>query len=164
MSLYHLSVTLHLVAALFWLGGMFVLGLVGAPVLRQVEPPAMRVALFQDLGLRFRNSGWVAIGILLLTGVANLGFRGVLRWGVLTAPHFWTTPFGRALGWKLIAVLAMISASAIHDFVLGPMASRLRPGSPEAERARRWAALLARANAFIGILVVLLAVRLARGG
>lgn len=164
MSLYHLNVTLHVVAALFWLGGMFFLGVVGAPVLRQVEPPAMRVALFRDLGLRFRNAGWFAIGVLVATGVGNLWFRGVLSWSVLSQGHFWATPYGRALGWKLAAVTTMVVVSAVHDFVLGPAASAARPGTPEAERARRWAAYLARANAFVGLLLVLFAVRLARGG
>src|SRR5690554_4486628 len=50
MSLYHLNVTLHVLAALLWLGGMFFLAVVGAPVLRKVEPAALRARLFQELG------------------------------------------------------------------------------------------------------------------
>jgi hypothetical protein len=65
---------------------------------------------------------------------------------------------------KLVAVIAMILVSAIHDFVLGPMAGRATAGSPEAIVLRRRAALLARVNAAIGIVVVAAAVRLARGG
>jgi hypothetical protein len=57
----------------------------------------------------------------------------------------------------------MLAASAAHDFVLGPAASRLDPGSLEAEKARRGAMILARVNAVLGLLVVVLAVRLARG-
>jgi hypothetical protein len=52
----------------------------------------------------------------------------------------------------------------VHDFWLGPLAGRLRAGTPEALRARRLAAWLARINAVIGIVIVILAVRLARGG
>ena len=59
--MYYLTVTLHVFAALFWLGGMFFLGVVGAPVLRKVEPPELRSRLFQDLGRAFRTSGWIAI-------------------------------------------------------------------------------------------------------
>lgn len=164
MSLYHLNVTLHILAALLWLGGMFFLGVVGAPVLRRVEPPALRAALFRDLGLRFRGVGWFAIGVLLLTGVGNLWFRGLLHWDTLTAADFWATPYGHALGWKLAAVTTMIVISAVHDFILGPAASAARAGTPEALRWRRWAALLARVNAFVGLIVVIAAVRLARGG
>ena len=50
MSWYLVNVTIHVFAALFWLGGMFFLALVGAPVLRKVEPPELRARLFQQLG------------------------------------------------------------------------------------------------------------------
>lgn len=164
MSLYHLNVTIHLLAALLWLGGTFFLGVVGAPVLRKVEPPALRAALFRDIGQRFRGIGWASIGVLLVTGVGNLWFRGLLRWDLFTEAHFWATPYGTALGWKLVAVGTMLVVSFIHDFILGPAASRARAGTPEANRLRRWAALLARGNAFVGVVVVIVAVRLARGG
>ena len=41
---YYLIVTLHVLAALLWLGGMFFLGLVGAPALRV---PALRVSVLR---------------------------------------------------------------------------------------------------------------------
>lgn len=164
-SAYLAVVTLHVLAALFWLGGMFFLGLVGAPVLRRVEPPALRQKLFHDLGLRFRTSGWVAVGVLVVTGVLILHYRGLLHWrGALGTPAFWATTFGRALALKLMAVTAMIGVSAVHDFVLGPAAGRAEPGTPRALALRRRAAGLARGNALIGLVIVVAAVRLARGG
>ncbi len=160
--LYYLIVTLHILAALLWLGGMFFLGVVGAPVLRAVEPAALRQQLFQQLGLRFRSIGWGAIAVLVITGALVLHLRG-LRWSaVLASGAFWASAFGHALAAKLIAVTAMIAVSFFHDFVLGPAAGRAAPGSPHALVLRRRAALFARANALIGIIVVLAAVRLAR--
>jgi copper resistance protein D len=164
VSLYFVNVTLHLLAALLWLGGMFFLAAVGAPVLRTVEPPELRALLFRRLGEQFRLVGWLAIAVLLVTGTANLYFRGMLSTGVLTSGGFWATPYGHALAWKLGAVAAMLVVQAVHDFRHGPAASRLTPGSPEALRMRRTAALLARASAVLGIIVVIAAVRLARGG
>lgn len=163
MNLYYANVTVHVLAALFWLGGMFFLGVVGAPVLRSVEPPALRAQLFASLGARFRSAGWIAIAILLVTGLINLSFRGLLGAALLDA-EFWGTRYGVALGWKLATVVVMITISAIHDFVLGPAAGRMKPGSPDALAARRRAAILARINAFVGVLLVIAAVRLARGG
>lgn len=163
-QLYYLNVSVHLLAAMFWLGGMFFFAIVGAPALRRVDPPTLRAALFEQLGERFRTAGWIAIGLLLLTGTFNLWFRGMLSDDVLGRAGFWSTPFGRTLGWKLVAVTAMLAVSAVHDFALGPAASRHPPGSPEALRARRSAAVIARVNALLGVMVVLLAVRLARGG
>lgn len=163
-TLYYFSVSIHVLAAMLWLGGMFFLGLVGAPILRAVEPPALRQRLFQQLGTRARAVGWWAIIVLLITGVLNLYFRGWLQWsGVLGSAAFWRTGAGIALAVKLSAVALMVVVSAVHDFMLGPMAGRLAAGSPAALSFRRRAALLARVNALIGILIVIAAVRLSRG-
>lgn len=149
---------------MLWLGGMFFLAAVGAPVLRRIDPPSLRSELFRAFGARFRVVGWIAVGILLATGVLNLALRGLLDAETLGDAAFWSRPYGRALAWKLGLVAAMVSLSAVHDFVLGPLSSRLVPGSPEALAARRRAAWLARINAALGVALVAVAVRLARGG
>lgn len=162
--LYWISVTLHILAAMFWLGGMLFLGVVGAPVLRAVEPASLRQALFEALGVRFRSAGWVAIALLLVTGLLNLYYRGLLAWsGVLGDAAFWRTALGHALAFKLAAVVLMTVVAAFHDFVLGPAAGRAIAGSSEALRLRRNAAMLARVNALVGVALVVAAVRLARG-
>jgi copper resistance protein D len=162
--LYLTSVTIHLLAAMLWLGGTFFLAIVGAPVLRRVEPAALRSELFRRLGTRFRAVGWIAIAVLVGTGIANLAFRGMLNPETLGSAAFWQRPYGQALAWKLALVAVMLSLAGVHDFALGPRASRYAGGSPEAAAARRSAAWLARANAVLGIALVAVAVRLARGG
>lgn len=164
MSLYFLNVTVHVFAALLWLGGMFFLAVVGAPVLRSVEPPELRSLLFRRLGEQFRIVGWIAIAILLVTGTLNLHFLGILVPGVLGSADFWSSGYGHSLAWKLGGVTAMLIVQAVHDFRVGPAAARLTPGTPEALTTRRRAALLARLSALFGIIVVIAAVRLARGG
>jgi len=159
---YYVLVTIHVLAALLWLGGMLFLGVVGAPVLRAIEPPALRQRLFSELGRRFRTVGWVAVSTLVATGTLMLNARGLLHWSVLGSAAFWHTAFGTTLALKLTAVTTMIVVSAVHDFLHGPAAGRAAPGSPAALAMRRRAALLARANALVGILLVLAAVRLAR--
>ncbi len=163
-TLYTLSVTLHVLAAIFWLGGMFFLGVIGAPVLRSVDPPSLRVELFRKIGERARLWGWSSIGILVATGVLNLHLRGLLSVEQWVNPNFWTSRMGRALAWKLAIVAAMVAASAVHDFILGPRAGRRELSRSTRETMRRRAALLARANAGLGILLVYWAVRLSRGG
>jgi uncharacterized membrane protein len=163
-ALYLANVTLHVLAAMLWLGGMFFFAIVGAPVLRRVEPAPLRMQLFQAAGERFRIVGWACIAVLLVTGVVNLWFRGVLSADTLGAASFWSSPYGGALAHKLVGVALMLLVSAVHDFVHGPAASRLAPGSPEAVAARRRAAIWARVNALLGLVVLISAVRLARGG
>jgi uncharacterized membrane protein len=163
--LYYLNVTVHVLAAMLWLGGMFFLGVVGAPVLRAVEPEVLRQRLFSELGERFRTAGWWAIAVLVLTGTLGLYYRGWLHWsGVLGEASFWSTPTGHALGTKLAAVVVMIGIELVHDFVQGPRAARAMAGSAEAILLRRRAAWLARINALVGVLLVAAAIRLARGG
>ena len=163
-TLYYINVSAHLLAALLWLGGMFFLAVVGAPVLRHVEPATLRRDLFSRIGEQFRIVGWIAIAVLLLTGVGNLYFRGIFSAGLLGNPAFWGSSYGKALAIKLVAVLLMLVVQAVHDFIHGPRSGRLDPATQEGLRARRMAAWLARLNAIAGLVVVLAAVRLARGG
>jgi len=162
--IYYTSVTVHVLAAMLWLGGMFFFALVGAPVLRKVEPPTLRAQLFKQLGERFRTAGWMAIAVLIVTGLVNLYYRGLLSAEVWTNPAFWRSSVGTALAWKLGTVTTMIAISGVHDFISGPAFARFEPGTAGALRARRAAAWLARVNAAVGVVLVIAAVRLARGG
>ncbi|HVZ49311.1 MAG TPA: DUF4149 domain-containing protein [Gemmatimonadaceae bacterium] len=160
---YYINVTIHVLAAMLWIGGMLFLGLVGAPVLRAVEPPALRQSMFDTLGRRFRTVGWIAVAVAVVTGVGNLQFRGLLHWhGVLDSRAFWSTRPGMALALKLAFVLLMILVEAYHDFVIGPRAGRAEPGSAEAARLRVQASRLARMAGACGLGVVAAAVVLAR--
>lgn len=161
---YYVNVTIHILAAMLWLGGMFFLGLVGAPVLRGIEPPALRQQLFDQFGRRFRTLGWITVAIAVITGIENLRWRGWLHWhGVFDSPQFWSSRVGIALALKLIFTTLMLAVEAYHDFVIGPQAGSFAPGSPEALAHRRKAALLARFAGISGLVLVCAAVVLARG-
>lgn len=162
-GLYLTSVTLHVLAALYWLGGMWFLALVAAPVLRRDLAPEQRALVFQKMGYRFRFQGWLALAVLLVTGVANLQLRGWLRPEVMGEADFWARPLGHALVGKLGMVIVMFALAGIHDFLLGPLASPETP--PERRQQLRKAAVwVARINAVAGLVLVYFAVRLARGG
>jgi putative copper export protein len=161
---YYVNVFIHVLAAMVWLGGMLFVAAVGAPVLRQVEEPELRQSLFRSLGVQFRLVGWICIAVLLVTGVLNLQFRGLLSADVLGSADFWRGAYGRALFWKLLFVVVMVTLAAIHDFWMGPRASRLEAGSSRALRHRAVAAWMGRANALVGLALLWVAVRLARGG
>jgi putative copper resistance protein D len=159
---YHVTLFLHVGAAIVWLGGMLAFVVI-APIVREVEDDAARQRLFQRLGERFRVVGWACIGVLLATGPLQLWFRGWWGAAVLGSSLFWGSPLGHTLALKLTAVMAMLVVQAIHDFWLGPLAGRAVPGTPRAQALGRRAALLARLNAVVGILLIWLAVQLARG-
>ncbi|HEY8515440.1 MAG TPA: CopD family protein [Candidatus Binatia bacterium] len=164
-ALYVVSVWLHLVAAVVWIGGMVFLAAVVVPALRTPELAPSRVALLHVAGVRFRRIGWIAIGTLLVTGVLNLTLRG---YGVaqLGSAAFWQSRFGVVLLLKLLVVAVIVTLSVVHDFVVGPRATRVlraNPTSPEAARIRRNASWLGRANLVLALIVLALAVMLVRG-
>ncbi len=163
VSLYFINVTVHILAAFLWLGGLLFLGIVGAPVLRQVEPQRLRAELFSRFGNYFRPIVWTAIAVLLVTGVLNLHFRGQLTWDTLGAGAFWSSSSGRALAWKLLCVAGIVIGSAYHDFVIGPAASRAKAGTSEAVALRRRASWVARINTVLALLLIIAAARLTRG-
>jgi uncharacterized membrane protein len=134
---------LHLMAAITWIGGMLFIALVLVPVARRLSDPTLRGRLLQETGRRFRTVGWVALGLLLASGLANLWVRPYL----LGAPRF---------HWKLALVALALVLSAAHDFVLGPRAGR--PGADPSLRVR--ASWVARLNVLVVLVVVLLGLAL----
>lgn len=75
-----LLITLHVLAAVVWVGGMFFAYMVLRPAAGPLEP-ASRLALWQRVFRRFFPWVWASIGILLVSGYAMLivrfgGFAG----------------------------------------------------------------------------------------
>lgn len=161
--MYLTLVTVHILAAITWLGGVLFLALVGAPALRRVEPPSERAALFEAIGMRFRVVGWSAVAILLVTGVWLLHVRGWLSPELLLAPAFWGSGVGRALAWKLALVTTMLVLSLVHDVAsTTPRGRGAAAGGEQTAATRRWVMMLARVGALAGLGAVVAAVRLVR--
>lgn len=163
-ALYFLSVWLHVLAAIVWIGGMFFLVLVIVPWMR-TQDRALGARLLSETGPRFSKVGWVAFSILLATGVFNLAHRGV-RLGDLVDPAWLASPLGHTVAAKLAVFTLVVILSAIHDFAHGPKALReiaRDPSSPAAEAARRRASLLGRLNAILALVLVALGVAIVRG-
>jgi putative copper export protein len=164
-DLYLLSVYVHLLCAAIWIGGMLFLALVIVPVLRRPEMRVQAPALFATTGIRFRAVGWATLVTLVATGLVQTSYRAG---GVATLgdPVWWSLPFGRILALKLALVAVTLTLAAIHDFWIGPHASRLLECDRESPRAQRWrnaASWLGRVNLLLGLGIVALAVILVRG-
>ncbi len=151
------NLTVHLLAAFVWVGGMLFMSLVLAPVGRGLSAEARR-AVLSPVGRRFRTVGWICIGLLLLTGGLNL--------------YFFRLPLEGLLLVKLSLVLCMLLLSVLHDFFLGPRMVLLleratAPGGealrPAMARAGMQVGLLARLNLLLGVSVVFLGMLIGRG-
>ncbi len=164
-ALYLFSVWLHILAAMVWIGGMVFLVVVLVPFIRQPAYRSIAAPLIRWAGLRFRLVGWLCFGILLLSGIFNLAYRGI-SWGLLGTAQFWQSFFGHILALKLFLVVLIFLISALHDFLIGPKAGALMQGNPmapETQRLRRQAGLLGRINLLLALIVVALGVMLVRG-
>lgn len=82
--------------------------------------------------MRFRVVGWGCLGLLLLSGIFNVGYRG-FGWTDAVTGRLWHGPFGRILGIKLLVVAVILLLSALHDFVIGPQATALLRITPASQ-------------------------------
>lgn len=150
---------LHLVAAMVWVGGQLFLPLALTPVLKRRFPPEQRVELIAAVGTRFRPFAWVALGILVLTGLqrASLVFGGF--------PELWqglsSTDYGQILKAKLLLVIMILLLQLLHDFVLGPRLQKLsEQRSPGLARARAATIGIALGSVLLSLVIVGLAANL----
>jgi putative copper export protein len=154
-ALYLISVVLHILAAALWVGGMGFFALVVVPVVRRNLGEAQARNVLREAGARFATIGWVVLGLLVATGIANLAFRGVLP--LLVTASFWLTSFGSTLATKLTLFALVLVTSLAHS-----LDARRSIGS-QPSRAPFRAAMLGRATLLLSIAVVVLAVFLVRG-
>lgn len=135
-------VWLHLLAAAVWLGGILYASHLVVPALARGE------RAYAALLTRGRPLAWVAVGLLLATGLDNL------RRARLDSPWL--------IG-KLVLVVALLALAAHRDFALVPRATRelergVAPGLALA--GIRW---LDRALVVLAAVVLFLAAGVARG-
>jgi uncharacterized membrane protein len=164
-GIYLLSVWLHIMAAVVWVGGTIFLVIVLVPAIRRPQFAGVASALIRWTALRFRSLGWICFSVFLLSGALNLVARGI-DWQELNGAVFWQGSFGRTLAIKLIVVAAILAISAFHDFFLGPRAAsawEADAGSAETLRLRRQAVRLGRLNLLLALMVILLGIMLVRG-
>ncbi|WKZ33309.1 MAG: DUF4149 domain-containing protein [Thermodesulfobacteriota bacterium] len=151
------ALLLHILAAIFWVGGMLFLVIVIAPYLKSVPDPKAKSQIYQVVGKKYRFWGWVAIVTLLVTGPVMLYYLWAIPPSGIIDPALHSTGFGQALAAKLALVALIVISSLVHDFWLGPRA-RSSPGYS------RLAKIFGRTNLIIALLIVLFATYLRTGG
>jgi putative copper export protein len=159
---FSLSLLIHLIALALWLGGIVFFLIVLGPAVQELEPRLAITTLNQGrLGLEMAS--WIAIGLLLLTGIFNLVERVPA-----SGAHVGET-YGIILGVKLFLFAAMVVHHCLQVFKYAPAISSLTAELPHGLTAwpepllshwRRWFLLL-KINAALGPIVVLLGLALA---
>ena len=150
---------IHLLAAVAWVGGMAFLSVVLVPVLRRDGMFAQYGMLFRTVAYRFRAVVWGAMGILVGTGLVLAVRRSIS----VTEPQQWPTIFAVKMGF----VVLLFSLTLLHDLVVGSQMRRVL-GTAETERTARdrmfvrFSKVVPRVSLLVALLVLLLAVVLAR--
>lgn len=163
-ELFLVAKTVHILAVSVWVGGMIFVAMVLAPKLRRL-PAYQRGTLFSELGRRFSRIGWIAIVLLVVSGL----LQAYARTGDLM--RIFSGTFGTLLALKVALVALLLAEGAVHDFLLGPrqteweqrMANGERP-EPSYYSLRRKTLWLARTQLLGALIVVILGVVLTRTG
>jgi uncharacterized membrane protein len=117
-------VIVHLLAACVWVGGSIALVVAGVPAIRVLEGEPRQRAM-REIGLRWRPLGYGALLTLAVTGVP-------------LAQHGYDegrSPFQTVLWVKVGLSVALVLASYLHNFVLGPRLQReIRERRPQSSR------------------------------
>ena len=115
---------IHLLAACVWVGGSIALIVAGIPAIRVLEGEPRQRAM-REIGLRWRPLGYGALTVLALTGVP-------------LAQHDFAegrSPFQTVLWVKIGLSVALVAASWVHNFVLGPrLQEEIREGREQTTR------------------------------
>jgi uncharacterized membrane protein len=163
-ALFVVSLWIHILAAATWIGGSVFLVLVLVPVLRNPATRGGGLELIRPVARRFLRVVWTCFALLIVTGTVNVLVHGGGDLGLITTSPFWSSAYGHVLAWKLTFVGSILLLSTLHDFVLGPVATRAaRAGAPGAGRVRLAVRWVGRLTLLLGLFVVGLGVALGRG-
>lgn len=112
---------LHIVAAGFWVGGLFHLALTMTRGISGLEGRQRLRVLERAIPL-FTRLAVVSTVVIALTGVYNSWIH-VDRLSAL-----WSTPYGEALSVKIVLFLVMVALGGLNTFVIHPRAERMLAG------------------------------------
>jgi putative copper resistance protein D len=111
-----LAYSVHMFAAAAWVGGLPAL-LFALVEQRHFDPDAAREWTV-DLLLRFSAMAVIAVALIVISGIANAGFRVSGSFDKL----FWT-PYGEVLVTKIAAVTVMLALAYFNRFIALPKLS-----------------------------------------
>ena len=163
--MYYLSVFIHIVSAMFWLGGMLFTVVVLVPVSRHNLFKGIKGQFFAVVGKKFSRASWLIFPVLIVTGITNLLGRGYSL-PDLASTSFWLSEFGQALAVKLHLFAFILIISGVHDFYAGPKAAALMDDAPDKSKTLRFRKLsswLGRVNLLLGLGILYYAMKLLRG-
>jgi len=153
MTAFALVYTLHVLAALVWVGGMFFAWMVLRPAVGVALEGPLRLKLWVQVFPRFFHWVWVAVLVLPITGVGMLHQRFA---GFELAPRYVQVMMGLYV--VMVALFIRIQALQLPELRRAVEAQQWQEGAAVLGRIRRLVGI----NLIVGL--VLVAVAAARPG
>ncbi|MBI2847027.1 MAG: copper resistance protein CopC/CopD [Chloroflexi bacterium] len=130
---------LHLLAAGFWVGGLFHFAL-GVPLVIRILDAKERRAALSALVPRFSALATLSVGTLIITGIYS-------SWAQVTTLSALATPYGLTLLSKIGLVVPLLLLAALNRLWV-------RPRLANEEKAGRWLRRLISGEAILAVLVL----------
>lgn len=148
MIAFALPYSLHLLAALIWVGGMFFAWLILRPAMLAALDGPSRLKLWVEVFQRFFVWVWVAVAVLAISGVGMMHLRFS---GFETAPRYVQVMIGGGIA--MFALFLRIQALLLPELRTAVQAQDWLAGAAVLARIRR----LVGVNLLLGVAVVLVA-------
>jgi len=149
-SWYYITVWLHIIGGTFWIGGLLFLPLVLLPGIKD-HPDRKKLLL--SIALKFRFYGYVVLGIVFITGLLSIHFRGIS----FSSQSFTETRYGALVTLKIILFVTMMMLSLFHDLLVDKKAGTQIPGDRNLKMIAKWTApvllVFSLVIAFIGVMI-----------
>jgi len=158
MTLYILSVWIHVLLACVWVGGMIYTAAVVVPFAVR-QSPDERQRLLRGLARKFRMIGWSSVVLLVITGVYNATQRYALD-GV--GGLFDRTRVGFWLPRKLEFFVLMVLLVLFHD-IMSTRAAKQSGGARDSAPGNRLGSIAAAIATLLALVVLYCSVRIVRG-
>ncbi|WP_191830853.1 CopD family protein [Pseudomonas fluorescens] len=148
MSTFSLPYSLHVLAALVWVGGMFFAWLILRPAAVAALQGPDRLRLWVEVFQRFFVWVWVAIAVLAISGIGMLHLRFA---GLDAAPRYVQVMIGGAIA--MIALFIRVQSLLLPELRKAVQAQDWPTGAVVLGKIRRLVGI----NLLLGIAVVLVA-------
>ena len=149
-SWYYISVWLHIIGGAFWIGGMLFLPFVLLPGIKD-HPD--RKKLVVSIGLKFRFYGYIVLGIVFITGLLSIYFRGIS----FSLQSFTESRYGALVSLKIILFVTMLMLSLFHDLLVDKKAVTQVPDDQIFKMIAKWTGtvllIISLVLAYIGVVI-----------
>ncbi|SRR6266496_4385280 len=173
MRRYFLSVLLvitmivHILAIVIYLGGTFFMDLLLVPALNRI-PPAQAAIVSQRTGEIFAVTAWITLGLIAASGLTFLYLSGSLGLDLFLHPYGWLIG-AKTFLFLLLVVNGLIMTIGIRPRLNAPLPLKTTESELKAKQADMMSAAstlnrLIRLNLIIASLAVILGVTLTFGG